>query len=130
MDVFTQSTTQTEILNLSKDKFRWKTEGKIDSVADVFDDDFVFVHINGVIQSKEDWIKELKSRRFIYNKIDVKQASVKTFGATVVLVGKATFTVTIHGHTASYNLVYTEVYVKENNKWKIVSLHTCENPAL
>ena len=66
MDAFAQSTTQIEIFNLSKDKFRWKTEGKIDSVAELFDDELVFVHLDGHISSKDEWINELKSRRFIF----------------------------------------------------------------
>ena len=54
-----------EILQLSADKFRWKTEGRIDLVADLFDDNLVFVHITGRITTKEDWIGQLKSKRFI-----------------------------------------------------------------
>jgi hypothetical protein len=27
----------------------------------------------------------------------------------------------------TYNLVYTEVYTKKNNKWKLVNLHTCSD---
>jgi hypothetical protein len=67
MEAFTQSTTQTEILNLSQDKFRWETEENIDSVADLFDDDLVFGHLNGHVSFKEEWIKELRSRRFIFS---------------------------------------------------------------
>jgi hypothetical protein len=120
-----KSRTESEILDLSREKFRWKTERELDPLAELFDDEVTFVHLNGVAQSKADWIRDLRSGRFVYNKIDVKQASVKLFGATAVLMGRASFTVTIGGHRATYNLAYTEVYVKRDGKWKIVSLHTC-----
>ncbi len=52
MNALAQSTTETEILNLSTEKFRWKTEGKIDLVADLFDDELVFVHITEILLPK------------------------------------------------------------------------------
>jgi len=114
-----------EILQLSQEKFRWKTSGQLDAVADLFDDELVFVHLNGHISSKAEWIQELKTRRFVYNEIDLQQASAKVYGTTAVLVGKATFKVTMHGSRGTYQLVYTEVYTRKNGKWKLVNLHTC-----
>ncbi|WP_185963088.1 nuclear transport factor 2 family protein [Flavobacterium gawalongense] len=112
---------ETEILNLSQEKFLWKTSGKFDLLADLFDDELVFVHITGHITTKGEWINELKTGRFVYNKIKQKEASVKVYGNTAVLVGKAYFTV--NGGSV-YKLVYTEVYTKKNEKWKLVNLHT------
>jgi ketosteroid isomerase-like protein len=121
MNALAQSKVETEILHLSLDKFRWKTEGKIDLVEDLFDDDLVFIHITGHITTKAEWIKQLKSGSFVYNKIEQKEAAVKVYGDTAVLVGKAYFTV---NGGSLYKLVYTEVYTKKNEKWKLVNLHT------
>lgn len=121
MNASAQSATEKEILQLSLDKFQWKTSGKFDLLADLFDDELVFVHITGHITTKDDWINQLKTRKFVYNRIVQKEASAKVYGITAVLVGKATFT--INGGSV-YNLVYTEVYTKKNDKWKLVNLHT------
>jgi hypothetical protein len=121
MDTHAQQSTENEIIRLSQDKFRWKTEGKFDQLADLFDDELVFVHITGHITSKADWMNQLKTGRFVYNKIEQKEASAKVYGNTAVLVGKAKFTV--NGGSV-YHLVYTEVYTKKNNQWKLVNLHT------
>jgi hypothetical protein len=43
------------------------------------------------------------------------------YGDTAVLAGKAYFTV---NGGSIYKLVYTEVYTKKNEKWKLVNLHT------
>ena len=121
MDALAQSTSESEILNLSKEKFRWKTEGKIDLIEDLFDDNLVFVHLTGNISTKTDWIHQLRTGSFIYDKIVQKEASAKVYGNTAVLVGKATFTV--NGGSV-YKLLYTEVYAQKNGKWKLVNLHT------
>jgi ketosteroid isomerase-like protein len=119
------SPAESEIIRLSAEKFRWKTERQIDRVEDIFDDDLIFVHLNGNITSKNEWISQLRSGRFIYNAIEVKEVSAKSYGDAAVLVGKAEYTVTMTGFRSKYRLVYTEVYAKKDGRWKLVNLHTC-----
>jgi ketosteroid isomerase-like protein len=114
-------TTEAEILKLSTDKFGWKTAGEIDLIEDIFDDDLVFIHITGQITTKTEWIRQLKSKTFVYNRIDQKEAAVKVYGDTAVLVGKAVFTV---NGGSKYSLIYTEVYTRKDDQWKLVNLHT------
>ncbi|MGI4762481.1 MAG: nuclear transport factor 2 family protein [Janthinobacterium lividum] len=124
MSALTHTATEAEILTLSQEKFWWKTTGRIDLVEALFDDELVFIHLNGHFSTKKEWIQELKSERFVYNSIDLKEAAVKVYGDTAVLVGRATFKVTIGSPKGTYNLVYTEVYTKKNGQWKLVNLHT------
>ena len=69
--------TEKEILELSLEKFRWKTTKQFDLLADLFDDDLVFVHITGHVTTKEDWIKPAEIRQVCYNKLEPKDASEK-----------------------------------------------------
>ena len=39
--VFAQSKSEAEIIQLSKEIFKWEVQGKIDSLADVFDERFM-----------------------------------------------------------------------------------------
>lgn len=117
-----QSTTESEIVRLSAEKYRWYVDRNVDLVEDLYEDALVFVHLNGHISNKSEWINEMRSGRFVYNKIDIREASAKAYGSTAVLVGKAVFTV---NGGARYSLVYTEVYTKKNDRWKLVNIHTC-----
>jgi len=110
-----------EILELSLDKFRWKTTHQIDKVANLFDDELLFIHITGHVTSKAEWIKQLKNKSFVYDKIEPQEHHAQIYGNTAVLVGKAWFTV---NGGSIYKLVYTEVYTKKNENWKLVNLHT------
>lgn len=47
MDTHAQTATEADILALSQEKFRWKTTGRIDLVENLFDDELVFIHLNG-----------------------------------------------------------------------------------
>lgn len=114
----TQSNTENEILKLSQDKFRWKTEGKIELVEDCL----TMSWYSCISQRKDEWIGQLRSRRFVYNAIEPGESSVKVYGNTAVLVGKSVFRVK---GGSTHKLVYTEVYTKKDSKWKLVNLHTC-----
>ncbi|WP_158091330.1 nuclear transport factor 2 family protein [Pseudomonas sp. R37(2017)] len=103
------------------EKFRWKTAGDFDLIEDLFDDNLVFVHITGFVTTKQEWMSELRSKRFRYDKIALKEASARVYGEVAVVTGKAAFTV--NGGSV-YKLVYTEVYVVKMGQWKLVNLHT------
>ena len=109
------------VLDLSLEKFRWKTGKDYDAIASLFDDNLVFVHITGAITTKQEWIAEMRSGRFTYQKIVPHSASAKCFGDSAVVTGKAAFTV--NGGSV-YKLVYTEVYAWRNGQWRLVTLHT------
>ncbi len=114
-------TIENDILNLSLEKFIWKTTGQFEKLADLWDDDLIFIHLTGNTTTKKEWINQLKNGTFSYNKIELKEHSAQVYDNTAVLVGKANFTV---NGGSLYNLIYTEVYTKKNNKWKLVNLHT------
>ncbi|OOQ61618.1 nuclear transport factor 2 family protein [Mucilaginibacter pedocola] len=115
-----QTAAEKEILDLSKAKFRWQIERKVDSLADMFDDNLVFVHSNGMTSDKQKTLDGLRNGFPIYNTTDVKEASVRFFGKTAVLIGQAYFELTMNNARSSYNLVYTEVYQKTGKKWKLI----------
>jgi len=119
------SDVESEILELSLEKFRWKTTEQFDRLEAVFDDDLVFVHLNGNVTSKRAWMDELRSGRFRYERIDHAESSVRSYGTTAVLVGRAAFHVSMGDFKATYKLVYTEVYAKTSNVWTLVNIHTC-----
>jgi hypothetical protein len=68
---------ESEILSLSMEKIRWKTAGDFDLIEDFFDDNLVFVHITGFVTTKQEWISELRSKRFRYDNIALKDACAK-----------------------------------------------------
>jgi hypothetical protein len=64
----------------------------------------------------------VRSRSFVYDRINQEEASVRAYGNTAVLIGKATF---VANNGSVYELVYTGVYTRKNDRWKLVDLHTC-----
>ncbi|MCX2452475.1 nuclear transport factor 2 family protein [Pedobacter sp. PLR] len=115
-----QSKAEREILSLSQEIFPRETAEKVEPAEDFFEAELMFIQLN----TKSEWIKKMRAKNFVYHKIEQKERSLKVYGDTAVLIGKIRFTL---NNGSNYNLIYTEVYIKSNNHWKLVNLHTVSN---
>jgi len=110
-----QTSTETEILKLSKQIFKWEVENKIDSVESIFHDKFLVVGSDGNAQTKAQYIVRLKSGNFIHDSIDVEENSVTVADNTATVIGKGKFNVSVSGKKASLHLSYIEVFTRKNS---------------
>jgi hypothetical protein len=111
-----------ELIDLSKDKWRWMSERKIDSLAALFHEKAVFVHM-GATMSKEQELDVIKSGRIQYKNIDIQEASVQFIGTeTAVLLNKILLVAVVGGNEVTNPFVVTEVYVQQSDNWMLASL--------
>ena len=110
-----------EILQLSKDKWRWMADKKVDSLSTLFDEKSVFVHMGGS-WGKDQEINTIKSGGIWYKKAEVYGASVNMVGNTAILLNDIDLVAVVGGNEVVNPFIVTEVYIKENGKWKMGSL--------
>ncbi len=110
-----------EILQLSKDKWRWMADKKVDSLGTLFDEKSVFVHMGGS-WGKDQEISTIKSGNIWYKKAEVYGASVNIVGNTAILLNDIDLIAVVGGNEVVNPFMVTEVYIKENNQWKMGSL--------
>jgi len=121
--VHAQFKQEQEVLQLSKRKFIWLINKKIDSLKFILDERLTFIHSNGWVQTKQELIDDLSSGKLTYVSVDVTEASVRMYPKSAVVIGKAKFVVTVNGVTASSDLSYSETYVLQKKEWKLASRH-------
>ena len=117
-----QSKEETEIMNLAKKKFRWMVEKKIDSLSALADERLSYIHSNGWVQTKKDFIEDF-SGKLIYHDINVVELHSRVYRRSAVVTGKGHFTVSLNGNRLEVDLLFTEVYIRSAGKWKLVSRH-------
>ena len=117
-----QSKEETEIMNLAKKKFRWMVEKKIDSLSALADERLSYIHSNGWVQTKKDFIEDF-SGKLIYHDIQVVELYSRVYRRSAVVTGKGHFTVSLNGNRLEVDLLFTEVYIRSGGKWKLVSRH-------
>ncbi len=91
------------------------------------DDELVWIHATGRIDSKESWIQKVKSGTVKYIKMESSDAQYRVYGETVVVTGRGVTAFINKDGEKSSNICYTTVYVKQNNTWKNVSMQVTRN---
>jgi ketosteroid isomerase-like protein len=118
---FAQSKTDSEIIALSKKRVQWLLAGNLDSLKNLYDENSITVHTNGLIKTAAEHFEDIRQGRPTYKSIDIKENTVREFGNTAILIGKGVFNIAMNGQAMTYNMVYTEVYQKKNGQWKLIS---------
>jgi hypothetical protein len=94
---------------------------KVDTLAALFDDRAVFVHMGGS-WGKSNVLDVIKSGNIWYKKAQVYSASVNIFGNTAILLNDIDLVAVVGGREVTNPFMVTEVYIKEDGKWRMGSL--------
>ncbi len=110
-----------ELLDLSKAKWQWMSDKKTDTLNGLFDEKCVFVHMGGS-WGKTQELNTIKGGMIWYKKAEVYGASVNIFGNTAILLNDIDLLAVVGGNEVTHAFMVTEVYIKEDGKWKMGSL--------
>jgi hypothetical protein len=110
-----------ELLDLSKAKWQWMANKSVDTLNGLFDEKCVFVHMGGS-WGKTQELNTIKNGFIWYKKAAVYGASVNIFGNTAILLNDIDLLAVVGGNEVTHAFMVTEVYLKEDGKWKLGSL--------
>ena len=110
-----------EVINLSKEKWRWMSECKVDTLDALFHEKAVFVHMGGNM-TKEHELDVIRKGGIHYKKADIHEVSVNIIGATAILLNRITLVAVVGGNEVTNPFTVTEVYVQQDGSWKLASL--------
>jgi len=110
-----------ELLDLSKTKWTWMADKNVEALNGLFDENCVFVHMGGS-WGKTQELNTIKGGVIWYKKAAVYGASVNIFGNTAILLNDIDLLAVVGGNEVTHAFMVTEVYLKENGKWKLGSL--------
>jgi hypothetical protein len=110
-----------EILSLSKEKWRWMSERKIDALETLFHEASVFVHMGGTMSRSQE-LDVIKTGRIHYKEVEIQEASVRIVGPTAIVLNKIRLIAVVGGNEVTNPFVVTEVYVQQTGGWKLASL--------
>lgn len=116
-----QSPEQKELIALSKKKWGWMSEKNVDSLAGLFAEKSMFIHMGGT-WGKEVELNTIKTGGIWYKRAEIYNVVVNMFGNTAVLLNDIDLEAVVGSNTVTNPFMVTEVYVKENGLWKMASL--------
>lgn len=109
------------IIALSKNKWEWMMERQLDDLSNLFHEKAVFVHM-GATFSKNEEIDVINNGSIIYKNIDIQETSVQLIGKTAILLNKVVLVAVVGGNEVTNPFVVTEVYVQQEEQWKLASM--------
>jgi len=109
------------VLRLSREKWRWMSERKVDSLAPLFDDQAVFVHM-GATMTKPQELEVIRSGAIVYKTVDIQEESARFVGTTAIVLHRIRLVAVVGGNEVTNPFMVTEVYVPKDGAWTLASL--------
>ena len=110
-----------QVLDLSKTKWDWMADKKVDALENLFDNKAMFTHMGGT-WGKTQELATISSGGIWYKKSFVYATDVRLFGSTAVVLSDMDLVAVVGGHEVTNPFMVTEVYIKESGKWKLAQL--------
>lgn len=97
------------------------SDKNVDSLETLFHEKAVFVHMGGTM-TKEHELRVIKSGDICYKQADIHEVSVNVMGTVAILLNRITLLAVVGGNEVTNPFTVTEVYLQEDNKWKLGSM--------
>jgi hypothetical protein len=110
-----------EILSLSREKWRLMSERRVDSLAALFHEEAVFVHMGGTMSRTQE-LDVIRSGAIQYKNAEIQAASVRFVGNTAIVLNTIRLLAVVGGNEVTNPFEVTEVYVQQGGSWKLASL--------
>ena len=115
------STTEQEIIQLSKNKWQWMADKDGSRLEPLFHDRSKFVHMSGTWKKAEE-LDIIKTGRIWYKQTDVHDVAAEVFGNTALAWSRITLHAIVGGNDVVTEFTVTEVYQRQGNDWKLLDL--------
>jgi hypothetical protein len=116
-----QTPEQQEVINLSNTKWDWMADKKVDSLQTLFDDKAMFTHMGGT-WGKSQELATIQNGGIWYKKAFVYAVDARIFGSAAVVLEDMDLQAVVGAREVTNAFMVTEVYSKENGKWKLAQL--------
>ena len=110
-----------QIIELSRQKWQWMADKNTDTLAHLFHEKSVFVHMGGA-WGKDRELEIIKSGGIHYKHAEIQETSVQVIGNTAILLSKIRLDAVVGGNEVTNPFTVTEVYVQQNGTWTLASL--------
>jgi hypothetical protein len=110
---------------------RFKANVDADStvLGQVLDDDLDYVHSNGEVNTKKEFIMSLVGGKRDYVATTFEIQGIRILGDVAIIRGTAKVTVADNGQSRDLDLGYTDVWVWKDKRWQMTAWRSARMPA-
>lgn len=117
-----------DLLALEKQRYSAIVRADVKFLDTMLDDNLIFTHASGKIDTKESFTSSLKSGILTYNKIDIDDVEVRLYDSFGVVTGRSVLEINVRGEDRTLELLFMTVWMKDQNGWKVVAYQSTRRP--
>jgi ketosteroid isomerase-like protein len=114
-------TTRVDVRDVDVMRFHAMVQNDLKSLAPLLAENLVYMHTDGTIESKSEFLERFRSGSLRYRSITPTDVRVRSFGNTAVVTGRSQMAVTNAGADREFEILYTAVYAVVGDRWQLVS---------
>ena len=107
---------------MEKDRGAAVVKGDAEALAKETAEDFTFITSAGQMSDKKQTVEQVKNGGIKLEADEPSDMTVRVYGNTAVVTGKASLKGTVGGKDATGTVAFTRVWVKKGGKWMCVAL--------
>jgi len=110
-----------QIKKLEAERAAAVVKGDVAAIASQTSEDYTLINANGQLSGKAQTMEAIKSGNIKLTANDLSDLSVRVYGNTAVVTGKANAKGVVGGRELKGPVMFTRVYVKKDGKWQSVA---------
>ncbi|QJD98203.1 nuclear transport factor 2 family protein [Mucilaginibacter robiniae] len=112
-------------VELEKSRSQIMVSGDAEKLAGLFSDDLYYGHSGGYWDDKESFVQKFSDGLYNYHRVEIQVESATLAGnSSLVVHGKVTLQVTLHGTKKTMTSIYLAVWRKEVDVWRFLAHQT------
>lgn len=115
------ATDQQVPIGLSRQKWLWMADRKMDDLEGLFHPSARFVHM-GATFNRQAELDVIRSGQIQYKRADVSETSAELIGETAMVYSKLRLVAVVGGKEVSNPFSVTETYVRANGRWQLAAM--------
>jgi len=109
-------------------RFKANVDADPKVLGQVLDDDLEYVHSNGELNSKKEFIDSLVAGKRDYVATTFEIQGVRILGDVAIIRGTAKVTVADGGQSRDLDLGYTDIWVWKDKRWQMTAWRSARMP--
>ena len=106
-----------EVRTAERQRFDAMLKQDVAALDTLLDEDLTYVHTDGEMQSKPEFIDLIRSRRLVYESIEPSDMHVRVYEGIAIVTGRSQMRVRSAGGVSSFGIRFTEAYVRREGRW-------------
>lgn len=120
-----------EVLQVEDQRVRALLDGDTAALENLLADDLTYTHSSGQMDTKREFINKIQFGELKYESLAHEEVGARVFGNVAVLTGRSSVKVSsprTPGEARSVRIRFTNVYARENNRWRQVAWQSTRIP--